>query len=527
MATSKSAARKSSTAKGEVPVKILIAAMGGEGGGVLTSWIVEAARSQDLPVQATSIPGVAQRTGATTYYIEIVPTPYSKLQDKTPVLDLYPAPGDIDLMVATELLETGRVIEKGFVNPDRTTLIASTHRVYSLAEKMDMADGRYEGEKVLEAAKHIAKRSILFDMDRAAQDAGSIINSVILGAIAGAGILPITPEVFEQGIKDAGKAVKSNLAGFAAGRAYAEGKVVEARPKTKRAAAKPKPAKLEGAAKTLRERVERDYKKALQPIVMEAAGRCLDFQDEKYATLYLDRLDGVRETKGADDGIVQETARHLGLRMAYEDVIRVAQFKTRASRFERVRGEVGATPDQLVRVTEFLKPGPEEFAQVLPRFIGGPVSRWADRNPDKARKLHFGMHVRSDTVSGFLRMRMMAGARRFRRMGYRYGEEQTAIEHWLDLIRRAAAKDKKLAREVIECARLIKGYGDTHKRGSTNFARITEQLIEPAIEGGLMTAADIAKARAAALADPEGNALDAAFAEIAGVPSGEGAQAAE
>jgi indolepyruvate ferredoxin oxidoreductase beta subunit len=79
---------------------------------------------------------------------------------------------------------------------------------------------------------------------------------------------------------------------------------------------------------------------------------------------------------------VQETARHLGLRMAYEDVIRVAQFKTRASRFERVRGEVGATPDQLVRVTEFLKPGPEEFAQVLPRFIGGPVSRWADRNPD-------------------------------------------------------------------------------------------------------------------------------------------------
>ena len=267
------ATRKSTARDAEVPVKIMIAAMGGEGGGVLTSWLVEAARSQDLPVQATSIPGVAQRTGATTYYIEIVPTPYSKLKDKTPVLDLYPAPGDIDLMIATELLETGRVIEKGFVNPARTTLIASTHRVYSLAEKMDMGDGRYEGEKVLEAAKHIAKRSILFDMDRAAQDAGSIINSVILGAIAGADILPIAPEVFEQGIKDAGKAVKSNLAGFAAGRAYAEGKVVEARPKTKRAAAKQKPVKLEGAAKTLRERIERDYKKSQQPIVMEAAGQ--------------------------------------------------------------------------------------------------------------------------------------------------------------------------------------------------------------------------------------------------------------
>jgi len=521
------AARKRNAPDAEVPVKIMIAAMGGEGGGVLTSWLVEAARAQDLPVQATSVPGVAQRTGATTYYIEIVPTPYAKLKEKTPVLDLYPAPGDIDLMIATELLETGRVIEKGFVNPARTTLIASTHRVYSLSEKMDMADGRYEGEKVLEAAKKIAKRSILFDMDRAAQDAGSIINSVILGAVAGSGILPITPEAFEQGIKDAGKAVKSNLAGFAAGRAYAEGKVVEARPKSKVAAAKSKPPKLEGAAKTLRARIERDYKKAAQPMVMEAAGRCLDFQDEAYATLYLDRLDSVRGTKGADDGVVLETARHLGLRMAYEDVIRVAQFKTRASRFERVRGEVGATPDQLVRVTEFLKPGPEEFAQVLPRFVGGPLSRWADRNPDKARKLHFGMHVRSDTIFGFMRMRMMAGARRFRRMGYRYGEEQTAIERWLDLVRRAAGKDKKLAREVIECARLIKGYGDTHKRGTTNFARITERLIEPAIEGGPVKAADIAKARAAALADPEGNALDTAFAEISGGAAGEGAQAAE
>jgi len=519
------AARKRKAPKAEVPVKIMIAAMGGEGGGVLTSWLVEAARAGDLPVQATSIPGVAQRTGATTYYIEIVPTPYPKLKGKQPVLDLYPAPGDIDLMVATELLETGRVIEKGFVNPARTTLIASTHRVYSLAEKMDMADGRYEGEKVLEAAKNIAKRAILFDMDRTAQDAGSIINSVILGAIAGADILPITPEAFEQGIKDAGKAVKSNLAGFAAGRAYAEGKVVEARP-TAKPVARRKPPKLEGAAQTLKARIERDYKTTAQPMVMEAAGRCLDFQDEAYAKLYLDRLDGVRDADGANDGVVLETARHLGLRMAYEDVIRVAQFKTRASRFERVRGEVGATPDQLVRVTEFLKPGPEEFAQVMPRFLGAPLSRWAERNPEKARKLHFGMHVRSDTLFGFMRMRMMAGARRFRRKGFRYGEEQKAIEHWLDLIRRATAKSAPLAREVIECARLIKGYGDTHKRGSGNFARITGALIEPAIAGGPVKPTDIAKARAAALADPEGDALDKALAEMAGTPT-EGAQAAE
>ena len=61
------------------PVTLLIAALGGEGGGVLTGWIVDAARRAGLPVQATSIPGVAQRTGATTYYIEIWPEALASL----------------------------------------------------------------------------------------------------------------------------------------------------------------------------------------------------------------------------------------------------------------------------------------------------------------------------------------------------------------------------------------------------------------------------------------------------------------
>ena len=40
------------------PITLLIAAMGGEGGGVLTSWIVSAARKAGHPVQATSSPFV-------------------------------------------------------------------------------------------------------------------------------------------------------------------------------------------------------------------------------------------------------------------------------------------------------------------------------------------------------------------------------------------------------------------------------------------------------------------------------------
>ena len=108
----------------------------------------------------------------------------------------------------------------------------------------------------------------------------------------------------------------------------------------------------------------------------------------------------------------------------------------------------------------------------------------------------------------------MAGMRRFRRKGFRYGEEQVAIENWLDLVRRIAAKDTTLALEAVECARLIKGYGDTYKRGIGNFQIMTEALIEPAIAGADVSPTDIKKARDAALADPEGDALSKALAEI-------------
>jgi len=508
----KTATRRTATRRkpaGDQPVTVVIAAMGGEGGGVLTSWLVNAARKADLPVQATSVPGVAQRTGATTYYVEIVPKPYAKTKPVEPVLDLYPGPGDIDMMIATELMEVGRALEKGFISPERTTLIGSTHRVYTLAEKMAMGDGRYDGDKIMEAAKQMAKRHILFDIERAAQDAGTIVNSVLLGAMAGSGVLPIDAEAFKDGIREAGKAVESNLAGFDVGYAYATGDVVELQ--TKRATTKAAPVAPGDDIGELKGRIERDYPSETHAVVLEACGRCLDYQDAEYARLYLERLDTVRkidEARGDGDyKITNEAARHLGLRMTFEDIMRVAQLKTRKSRFERVRSEVQAGDDHLIQTTEHFKPGPYEFASVMPKGIGRRIVDWADRKPEKARKWHFGMHIRSDTIWGFTRMRLLAGMRRFRRRGFRYFEEQEQIEGWLDMVRQAAAVSKPMALETIEGARLIKGYSDTHKRGVSNYHRIADGLVKPALASGADIAGDIAQARAAALADPEGDSL--------------------
>ena len=389
-----------------------------------------------------------------------------------------------------ELVETGRALEKGFISPERTTLIASTHRVYTLAEKMAMGDGRYDGDKILDAAKQMAKDAILFNMERAALDAGTIINAVILGALAGSGKLP-----------------------------YARGDVVDMQPK------KPEPKDTRQTAKSatdFKKKIDADYPAELHPVLYEAVARVLDYQDAKYARLYLDRLATVREIDAqrgdGDFRLTHEVARHLALRMTFEDIIRVAQLKTRGSRFERVRQEVQAQPDQLVRVTEFLKPGVEEFTSILPPFIGRPILRWAQKKPGRMRKTHVGMHIRTDTVWGFWRVRGLAGMRRFRRMGLRYKEEHAAIDAWLDLVRRAAQTDSALGLEVVELARLIKGYGDTHKRGTGNYQQIVETLVEPAIAGAPFAAGDVKKAREAALADPEGDTLANTLNAITGGP---------
>lgn len=506
------------------PVTVLIAAMGGEGGGLLSNWLINAARSQGLPLQATSIPGVAQRTGATAYYIEIMPEASKDAEARRPVMDLYPGPANVDLMLATELVETGRAIERGFVDPERTTLVASTHRVYSLTEKMAMGDGRIDGDRVLEAARTMANKAILFDMARTARDCGSQLNAVMLGAAAGTGVLPIAPEVFEEGIRAEGKAVKQNLAGFAAGLAYARGEVVEARPAPALDAVPPPAATAEKPAREaaeLRGRIELDYPQAVHDMVIEATSRVLDHQDRRYAELYLDRLRDVLaidQRRGDDDyRLTREVARHLGLRMTFEDIIRVAQLKTRASRLARVHREIEAAPEQIVTVTEFLKPGIEEICSLMPTFIARPIMAWAERNPAKARKLHIAMQVRTDTIFGFLRLRSMAALRPIRRIGYRYKAEQEQIEHWLDLVCGAAAVDRDLALEIVECARLIKGYGDTHRRGVGNFGRIVDAIVTPALTaGGQPGAAEaVRRAREAALADPDGEALAATLGEPA------------
>ena len=204
--------------------------------------------------------------------------------------------------------------------------------------------------------------------------------------------------------------------------------------------------------------------------------------------------------------------------MSFEDIIRVADLKTRRSRFQRIRKEVGAQDGEPVVVIDYLKPGIEEFASVMPDFLGRRLVAWAERR-GKLDAYNVGMHIRTSGAVGFLLVRALAWLRPLRPYSYRYREEQALIERWLALVADAARRDAGLAREVAECARLIKGYGGTHERGRTNLLHILDQLAErtPFASPGERAQA-IAQARGAALADEGGVALDAALRQHGAAP---------
>lgn len=439
-------------------ITLAILALGGQGGGVLADWLVALAERGGWYAQATSVPGVAQRTGSTVYYLEFFPE-----TGKQPVLALMPAPGDVDIVVASELMEAGRAILRGFVTPARTTLVASTHRIYAISEKSAISGGVADGSKVMDAARKHAKALVAFDMEDAASRTGSAISAVMLGALAASGALPFARDAYEAAIRASGIAVAVNLAGFAAG---FEGRE-----------AVPVPAP----------RID---------FVEEGVRRLIDYQDAAYAQLYRERLASV-----PDGG--PELARALALWMSYEDTMRVAQLKIRRARMDKVRDEVRAEPGQIVQIVEYMHPRWQELCDTLPAGLGARLARGGLLKRLFAPLFEKGRHVRTTGLFWFLVLRLLASRRRARRGTLRYAEENMRIEAWLAVVR--GAGDGETALQLVLCQNLIKGYGETHARGLRKFDAVMEAHRRGA------SASTLRALREAALKDEDGKALAAAL----------------
>ncbi|MFW7267721.1 indolepyruvate oxidoreductase subunit beta family protein [Gluconacetobacter sp. Hr-1-5] len=498
----------------QAPIAVAVCAMGGQGGGVLVNWIVDMAEQAGWVAQATSVPGVAQRTGATIYYLEIVPADPA---GRRPILALMPTPGEVDIVLGSEFMEGGRAMLRGLVTPDRTTLIVSTHRNYAIEERIVPGDGRHDSGVVREAASYAARHCVAFDMEEAAAEAGSVISAVMFGALAASGALPFPREAFEDAIRRGGVGVGPSLTAFDLGRRRA----LEPEDGRGEETAEVPAALLptgHAAFDALLDRA-RGLPEAAHAMLEAGLRRTVEYQDIAYGGEYLDRIEGILRAApaGAPPALAVEAARQIAVAMAYDDVIRVADLKTRRSRFERIAGEMGVKDGQPLALTEFMHPRIEEVLGLLP----APLGRFLERTRLGARLLgpflKTGWRVRTDRLRWFLMLSVVAGLWRFRRLSLRHRYERAHCDAWLALVRCALERDASFAVEILRCRRLVKGYSDTHARGVGKFDRVmgaVEALLAGTPADADRAAAWIRLLREDALKDPEGQALDMALARM-------------
>ncbi|BCG76551.1 indolepyruvate oxidoreductase subunit beta family protein [Mesorhizobium sp. 113-3-3] len=498
-------------------IKLAVLAVGGQGGGVLADWITDVAERNGYVAQSTSVAGVAQRTGATIYYVEM-----ARDTGRLPVFALSPSQGDVDILIAAELMEAGRAIIRGFVTPERTTLIASSHRIAAVSEKIEPGDGRASSSKVHATAEAASKRFIAFDMEKIAADNGSMISASLLGALAGSDALPFTRESYEQAIGAGGRGVKASLAAFGAAYDRARGTAAPA----------PKPAEpaiVESALgagrvtgpqnllqgwQALAARIDL-MPATVRDMALRGLKKVVDYQDIAYGREYLDRLDKAVALDGADRAYALSiaAAKHLANALCYDDMIRVADLKTRSTRDRRVRKEVGVKDGSILQVTEYFHPRIEEFCGTLPAGLGSYIESRPKLAAFLDRRINHGRRIRTDSFAGFAALWFIGGLRRWRRGLLRHKVETAHLERWYALALGYVPQDYTLAVEVLNCRRLIKGYSDTHVRAQSKFDRVLSAL--PMLKGRDDAADWIRRLREVALKDEKGDMLDGALKTVA------------
>jgi indolepyruvate ferredoxin oxidoreductase beta subunit len=362
-----------------------------------------------------------------------------------------------------------------------------------------MGDGRFAPENVEAAGRALAREFFALDLDGLARGNATMVSATMFGALAGAGLFPWDRAACDRVIgKD-----PASLAGFDAAFGAVQSASTTARTQLTTLPIIDPPLALPTSLADLPEPVAR--------VAALGETRCTDYQDAAYGALYLARIRALVSATSAGDPVtrfaLEEAAHRLATWMTYEDIPRVAELKTRPERFAAIRQDVGLQSGQILRVTEYLKPGGDEIAAMLPKRWGERVNRCLAAGkslPFLAR----GINVTTSGVVGYATMRLLARFKKRRRGSLRFHDENAAIEAWLAVLGKILLVAPALAAAVAEMPRLRKGYGETYLRGRSNYDAIFQALVAgPLARGELPDAQRLRNAMSAAFAAPDGDAL--------------------
>lgn len=476
--------------------KILIPAVGGQGGGVLTEWLVQLFLTEGFEVQGVGLPGLSQRGGSTMYYLEAYPK--AKSSSKPIIFSQYPLPGDIDIILAQEFLELGRVLELGY-GSDKTTIVSSTHRIYSTLEKMPISNGIYPDEKLHRLANSFSARFVGLDALALAKENEMdelAINAILLGALGASGSLPITEASFLKAISQVGVAVENNIKAFRIGWESIKSKkhnISLIKPDLdweqirREKLAKVGPSKREGLFSLLLT-VQNEYPERLREILTEALVRLADYQDVWYAEKYMDALKGVyqvdKNSGSSSFPLTESFAKNLALWMSYEDGIRVAELKINPERFKRIRKDMQLHDDQVLHVIDYLNPDAEEIYGLLPNLLVSPIVKLADNRlfrmvlPD-SKRITFAQAPKTSSFFGSFRLWSVTKLKKLRPYSYRFKKEHAYIKKYVAHVEKYSKINYKLACVVAKSGGMVKGYGRIRRRTLLCLERYLENIIDP------------------------------------------------
>ncbi len=480
-------------------IKVLIPAVGGQGGGVLTEWLVQAFFIQDYDVQGISLPGLSQRGGSTVYYLEAFPR--AEARDKQIIFAQFPVPGEVDVIVAQEFLELGRALELGY-GSDKTAIVTSTHRVYSTLEKMPIGSGIYSEESLRKIADGFSSKLIELDALKLSKENGMdelAVNAILLGALSASGAMPVSRESYLKAIDNVGVAVKTNKRAFEVGSDYVKSgnnpdfgekpAIVWESFLKERADRLGEYEREEYLARI--SKIETYHPSNLREILAESIFRLIEYQGIEYADKYMDLVwetyDVDQNTKGGGYKLTEHFARNLALLMSYEDGIRVAELKIKFNRFKRIKEEMRLRDDQVFKVVDYLKPDSEEIYGLMPYVLVAPFVRitqsrvfkkiWRRKKP-----LTMGQTPVTTSFSGFARLWLLTKIKFMRPYSYRYKKEHRIIKRYIESVVYYSGLDYKVGCLVAKSASMIKGYGKVRRRTMKAFLRYLDNVIFPLAE---------------------------------------------
>lgn len=451
--------------------RVLIGTVGGQGGGVLSDWLVHGLLESGWGASSIGLLGLSQRAGTVTYYCEGAPG-----RDVPRVASMFGVPGEVDLVIGQELLELGRILAAGFAAP-HAVIVGNSARYLTTAEKMPAEGGVYDTSIIVNAARQLAPdRHYLFDAQRLVVEAGLpplSSNAILLGAAVASPVLNLPREGFHTAIERSQVSVKANIAAFNLGyervrdgslpRTMVSGVKL---PQEASETVRQRLSAIEGRAsqEAYRELVDQcaaEFPAEVMSVLAEALYRLIDFQDARYAEDYIGRLRSMAARGPSAQKLLAAYARHLANWLSYEDVSRVAQLKTRRQRFAGIEQEYEVNGQRYV-VVDYLVPDTEQVLGALPAGLARLIENIGRRLFSNFDRLKFPLRIKTSTVVGYWLMRLIAAQRRFRRGSLRHRQELALIERWeLAIIQHLERPE--FASLVVDAARVVKGYGRTRR----------------------------------------------------------------